>query len=114
VAALRFSLPVLSAAAIMVALTAAPALAGDAASAHTSWRGCLGRAYVEGAAFTGRDLAADAALRSCRGEETAYLAALSDSPLLDADDIAQARPDLVARARAALLETVSGPRAVLR
>jgi len=114
VAALRFSLPVLSAAAIMVALTAAPVLAGDAASAHSSWSHCLGRAYVEGAAFTGRDLAADAALRACRGEENAYLTALANSPLLDADDIAQARPDLVARARAALLETVAGPRAVLR
>ena len=113
-AALRFTLPVLSAAAIMVALTAAPALAGDAASAHSSWRRCLGRAYDDGAAFTGRDLAADAALRACRGEEGAYLTALSSSPLLDADDIAQARPDLVARARAALLDTVTGPRAVLR
>ncbi len=90
-----------------------PALAGDAASAQLveklpRTRLCRGRG------LHGRDLAADAALRSCRGEENAYLAALSDSPLLDADDIAQARPDLVARARAALLETVSGPRAVLR
>lgn len=113
-AALRFSLPVLSTAAIMVALTGAPALAGDAASAHSSWKSCLGRAYVEGAALTGRDLAADAALRACRGEENAYLVALSGSPLLDADDIAQARPDLVARARAALLDPTTGPRAVLR
>lgn len=113
-AALRFSLPILSAAAIMVALTGAPAQAGDAASAHSSWNSCLGRAYVDSAAFTGRDLAADAALRACRGEENAYLAALSASPLLDADDIALARPDLVARARATLLDTVTGPRVVLR
>lgn len=98
-------------AAAFVALLPGAAWAGDAAAAHQSWSDCLGRAYVAGAAYTGRDLAADAALRACRGAEGAYLAALSTSPLLDADDIAQARPQMVARARAALTD---GPRAVLR
>lgn len=106
-AALRRSLLALSAAAIMVALVPARSWAGDAATAHSSWRSCLGRAYAEGASLTGRDLAADAALRACRGEEGAYLVALAASPLLDADDIAQARPDLVARERAALVGTLA-------
>ena len=101
----------------MMALALAPvaAQAGDAASAHLSWSRCLDRAYGERAAVTGRDLAADAAIRACRVEESIYLTALSSSPLLDGDDIAQARPDLVARARAALLDAVTaGPRAILR
>lgn len=92
-------------------LVPALAWAGDAASAHTTWSRCLDHAFVERAAVTGRDLAADAALRACRGEESAYLAALSASPLLDGDDIAQARPELVARARAAL---TAGPQVALR
>lgn len=96
-------------------LVSAPALAGDAAAAHASWRTCLGQAYLTDAAFTGRDLAADAAIRSCRGEETAYLTALSASPFLDGDDIAQARPDLIARERVQLLGMVNaGPRSVMR
>lgn len=114
-AALRSSTltAILAVAAVVVTVNGAGA--GEAASAHHSWRECLGNAYVSGVALTGRDLAADAALRACRGEETAYLTALSASPLLDGDDIAQARPELVARARAQLLDTVrTGPRSVLR
>ncbi|MCJ2015280.1 hypothetical protein [Methylobacterium sp. J-076] len=107
-AVLRFSALALTAAAL---LAPAAALAGDAAAAHSSWKSCLDHAYVSRAAVTGQDLAAAAALRACRGEETAYLSALSASPLLDGDDIAQARPELVARARAAL---TTGPRSVLR
>lgn len=111
-AVLRLTVLALTAAAVLVPATAR---AGDAASAHMSWSRCLNHAFVERASVTGRDLAADAALRACRGEEGAYLTALSASPLLDGDDIAQARPELVARARAALLETLTaGPRAVLR
>ncbi|GJD36338.1 hypothetical protein [Methylobacterium aerolatum] len=91
------------------------ALASDAATTHRTWTDCLGRSYVTGIAYTGRDLAADAAFSACRGEENAYLAALSASPLLDGDDIAQARPELVARARHRLLGMVnSGPRSILR
>jgi hypothetical protein len=91
------------------------ARAGDTAGAYRTWQDCLGHAYVTGIAYTGRDLAADGAIRACRGEESAYLTALSASPLLDGDDIAQARPDLIARARSQLLATVTaGPRAVLR
>lgn len=102
-------------AACALALAPASARAGDAATAHQTWQDCLGHAYVTGVAYTGRDLAADAAFRSCRGEEAAYLTALSASPLLDGDDIAQARPELVARARTQLLVSVTaGPRAVLR
>ncbi len=102
-------------AASLVGLIPGGAMAGDAATAHHSWQACLGQAYVTGASYTGRDLAADAALRACRGEESAYLTALSASPLLDAEDIAQARPELVARARTQLLATVvAGPRAILR
>jgi hypothetical protein len=111
VAAPRF----LALAALAVAFIPGSALAGDAAGAHQTWRECLGHAYLTGAAYTGRDLAADAAIRACRGEETAYLAALSTSPLLDEDDMAQARPQLIARARAQLLAMVNtGPRPVLR
>jgi len=111
VAAPRF----LALAALAVAFIPGSVLAGDAAGAHQTWRECLGHAYLTGAAYTGRDLAADAAIRACRGEETAYLAALSTSPLLDEDDMAQARPQLIARARAQLLAMVNtGPRPVLR
>jgi hypothetical protein len=103
----------LTAAALASAVNGAQA--GEAASAHRSWRQCLGNAYVSGIALTGRDLATDAALRACRGEESAYLTALSASPLLDGDDIAQVRPELVARVRAQLIDTVTaGPRSVLR
>ncbi len=102
-------------AASLLGLIPGGAVAGDAAAAHRTWQACLGQAYVTGAAYTGHDLAADSALQACQGEETAYLAALSTSPLLDAEDIAQARPELLARARTQLLATVvTGPRAILR
>ena len=106
-------------AALLAALAAlsisGSALANDAASTHRSWTDCLGRSYVSGIAYTGRDLAADAAFRACRGEESAYLEALSASPLLDSDDIAQTRPELVARARHRLFGMVNaGPRSLLR
>jgi hypothetical protein len=79
------------------------AQAGDAGRHYASWRGCLDRNFALQATLSGRTLAADAALRICRETETAYLAALSASPLLDADEADQARPALVARARGWLL-----------
>jgi hypothetical protein len=99
--------------ALCAALVLAPGSvrAGEAASADLTWRACLGRAFQARAALGGRELAAEAALRACRSEETTYLAALASSPLLDDEDIVRARPALAERARARLLD---GPRAVLR
>jgi hypothetical protein len=77
-----------------------PAPVSDAAASHAAWHDCLRQAYGLRATLSGRDLAADAALRACRGAENAYLAALSTSPLLDADDVTRVRPALVIKARA--------------
>ena len=93
---------------ILVAILLAGALcpraeAGEAEARQGRWRECLSRNFDLQFALTGRDLAADAAFRACRGAETAYLAALIDSPLLDDDDIARARPALSGRIRAWLI-----------
>ena len=79
------------------------AWANEASERHQSWRGCLDRNFGLQATLTGRILAADSALRACREAEAAYLAALSASPLLDDDEVAEARPALVARTRVWLL-----------
>ncbi|MFD0934463.1 hypothetical protein ACFQ12_04595, partial [Methylobacterium trifolii] len=65
----------------------AAASAGEAADRHALWRGCLDRNFGVQATPSGRTLAADAALRSCREAEAAYLTALSASPLLDGEEI---------------------------
>lgn len=91
------------AAALLAATLGAPASAGEAETRQGSWRDCLSRTYASHAALTGRDIAADAAFRACRHAEDAYLAALSASPLLDADDLARARPALAGRIRAWLV-----------
>lgn len=79
------------------------ARAGEAGNRYAAWHGCLDRNFAPGAALGSRDGAADAALRACREAQAAYLAALSASPLIDADDASRARPALVARARIRLL-----------
>ena len=77
--------------------------ASETESRHAVWRDCLSRNFGIQAALTERDLAADAAFRTCRSAEEAYLTALTNSPLLDDDDVARARPLLAGRARAWLV-----------
>ncbi|MGU3536337.1 hypothetical protein [Methylobacterium sp. A54F] len=84
-------------------LAAGQAAAGEAAERHAAWRGCLQRNFGLQATLTSRVLAADGALRACTAPEAAYFAALAASPLLDADDMGQARVALLARARGWLL-----------
>ena len=95
--------------AALAGLGCAPAMAGEAADRHAAWQGCLSRNFSVQAAMTGRTLAADAALRNCRGAETAYLTALSASPLLDPEDVARARPALLVRARNGLVARTTIP-----
>lgn len=73
------------------------------AALHAAWQGCLRRSFGLSATLSSPTLAADDALRACRGSEEAYLAALSVSPLVDGDDVARVRPALLARARGWLL-----------
>lgn len=75
----------------------------DVAALHAAWQGCLHRSFGLRASLTSPNLAADDALRACRGPEEAYLAALSVSPLLDDADVTRVRPALLARARGWLL-----------
>lgn len=70
---------------------------------HQAWRSCLVSAFTLRAALASPMLAADAAFGECRENETAYLAALSASPLVDEDDVARAKPALLARAKTWLL-----------
>lgn len=70
---------------------------------HQAWRSCLASAFTLRATLASPLLAADAALGECRENETAYLAALSASPLVDEDDVARARPTLLVRAKTWLL-----------
>ena len=85
-------------------IAASAARAESAASArHEAWRTCLSDAFALRAALSNRVPAADAALRECRDSESAYLAALSMSPLIDGDDVARVRPALLVRARSWLL-----------
>ena len=88
---------------LLTFLSAGSAQAGGVADLHDTWRGCLHRTFALQSALTSRTLAADTALRTCRGSEMAYLAALSTSPLVDGDDVARVRPALLERARGWLL-----------
>jgi hypothetical protein len=90
-------------------LAPVPAAAGGVADLHGAWRGCLHRSFGLQASLSGRMLAADAALRSCRGAEDAYLAALSASPLLDVEDVGRVRPALLMRAKDWLLGRRTSP-----
>lgn len=102
------ALPLLLVASAMLAAPAAAETVGTsgagastgAGASHTAWRDCLRQAYGLRASLSSPDLAADAALRACREAETAYLAALSTSPMLDAEDVTRVRPALVTKARA--------------
>ncbi|WP_375466383.1 hypothetical protein [uncultured Methylobacterium sp.] len=89
--------------AALVLAGASGASAGEAADRYAAWHGCLDRHFAFRAAIGSRRLAADAALQACRDVQAAYLASVSASPLIDADDAIQARPALVARARSRLL-----------
>jgi hypothetical protein len=82
---------------------------GEVAALHSAWRGCLHRNFGLQSALTGRTLAADAALRSCRESESAYLTALAASPLVDGEDVARVRPALLQRARGWLLGRGASP-----
>lgn len=73
--------------------------AGEVAERHSEWRGCLHRTFAFQAALTGRAMAADITLKTCRLREEAYLAALASSPLVDGEDVARVRPALLQRAR---------------
>jgi hypothetical protein len=86
-----------------------PAAAGGVAELHGAWRGCLHRSFGLQASLSGRMIAADAALRQCREAEEAYLAALSTSPLLDAEDVGRVRPALLMRAKDWLLGRRTSP-----
>jgi len=83
--------------------------AGGAADLHAAWRGCLQRSFTVQAALTSRTHAAEASVRACKASEAAYLAALSASPLLDDEDVARARPDLIQRAKGWLLAGTTRP-----
>ena len=93
----------LAAGSLLALIACAAAGASEAEARHTHWRACLDRAFAAQTLITGRDLAADTALKACRGAEEAYAAALATSPLLDPADVARVRPLLAARARAWLL-----------
>ena len=88
---------------LLTGLSIGPAVAGDVAELHSSWRGCLHRSFGFQVALTSRTLAADTALRACRHSEDAYLVALATSPLVDGDDVARVRPAVLQRARGWLL-----------
>ena len=94
--------PLLPALLVAAALTgsASAQTAPSAGTSHAAWHDCLRQAYSLRASLSGRDIAADAALRACRDAEAAYLAALSTSPLLDGEDVDRVRPALVTKARA--------------
>lgn len=100
----RLVSPIVLAATVLLAGAPGRAMAdGEPETHHRIWRDCLSRTFRIQVALTGRDLAADVAFAACRGAEAAYLATLARSPLLDADDIARARPLLADRNRAWLV-----------
>ncbi|KQP88280.1 MULTISPECIES: hypothetical protein [unclassified Methylobacterium] len=93
--------------ALLLLLMMSSAVAQDGAAVpdrHAAWRSCLQRNFALQAAIASRIIAADAALRTCRQSEQAYLAALSVSPLVDGDDVARVRPALLLRAKDWLLD----------
>jgi len=89
---------------MLLAASAAAQEAPSVAERHASWRACLNRNFALEVALSSRVIAADAALRTCRPSEQAYLAALAGSPLVDGDDVARVRPALLLRARGWLLD----------
>ncbi|NEU12983.1 hypothetical protein G3T14_12655 [Methylobacterium sp. BTF04] len=96
--------------ALFLSMACGPAHAeGAVAPLHAAWQGCLHRSFDLQAMLTSRTLAADTALRDCRERESAYLTALSSSPLVDGDDVARVRPALLARARGWLLGRGTSP-----
>ena len=97
--------PILSAAALGLALCAATGARAESPVGvqAAAWQACLTDAFALQAVLSSRTLAADSALRECRERESAYLAALSASPLVDGEDVARVRPALLARARSQLL-----------
>lgn len=92
------------------AIAPASAREADVGGLHQAWRGCLNRNFGLQAVLTSRTLAAEAALKSCRLSEGAYLAALSTSPLVDGEDVARVRPALLQRAKGWLLGQSGAPR----
>ncbi|GEO98660.1 hypothetical protein [Methylobacterium haplocladii] len=85
-------------------MSAGPVMAeGSVSDRHDAWHACLTDAFTLRAALSGRALAAETALRECRESETAYLSALSASPLIDEEDVTRVRPALLVRARTWLL-----------
>lgn len=101
-----------AACALLLALSlgcSGPARAGEAADLHAAWKGCLQRSFAAQAVQTSRADAVEASLRACKARETAYLAALSTSPLLDDEDVARARPALIQKAKGWLLAGATRP-----
>ncbi|MDP4004246.1 hypothetical protein [Methylobacterium sp. NEAU K] len=88
---------------LLVGASGSARAAGEAETRQAIWRACLSRTFEIEAALTDRNLAADAAFRTCRSAEDAYLTALARSPLLDDDDVARARPMLAGRIRSWLV-----------
>jgi len=89
---------------VLLVTSAVAQEASSVAERHASWRACLNRNFGLEVALTSRVIAVDAALRTCRPSEQAYLAALAASPLVDGDDVARVRPALLLRARGWLLD----------
>ncbi len=101
-------LPAAAAIALALSHAAAAETQSPTANLHSAWQSCLRDAFSLKASLSSPSLAADAALRECRRSETAYLDTLSLSPLLDEEDVAKARPALVARARLWLIGAHDG------
>lgn len=102
-------------ASLILLLAVAPAAAHDVGSSrtgHAAWHDCLREAYGLQAALSSRTVAADAAVRACRDRESAYLAALSTSPMLDDEDVSRVRPALVLRAKTWLMGRSTRPAAL--
>ncbi|GJE18347.1 hypothetical protein [Methylobacterium marchantiae] len=106
----RLSVAFLLAAMMPSAIVRTSAQELDVGGLHSAWRGCLDRNFGLQAVLTSRTSAAESALRSCRGAEGAYLAALATSPLVDGEDVARVRPALIQRAKGWLLQKASATR----
>lgn len=97
------SLPILAVLGLALFAAGAARAESPVGAQHAAWKSCLHETFALQAALSGRSLAADTALRDCRGAEAAYLDALAASPLVDDADVARVRPALLARARGWLL-----------
>lgn len=97
------SLPLLAALGFMIVAAGSARAETPVSAQHSAWKSCLHDSFALQAALSGRIVAADTALRDCREAESAYLAALSASPLVDDEDVSRVRPALLARARGWLL-----------